>query len=94
MLSAHFRTYSVSSAQPLHPSPKVLQLQGLPPPYPEHFVPGKAREALFPSGPFAQLGHLCAAPVVFLFQVKHSQWRTTKLSGPVAVLIGPICHAG
>lgn len=41
MLSAHFRTYSVSSAQPLHPSPKVLQLQGLPPPYPEYFVPGK-----------------------------------------------------
>ncbi|EDL94543.1 rCG57794 [Rattus norvegicus] len=40
-LKPYEKTYSVSSAQPLHPSPKVLQLQGLPPPYPEHFVPGQ-----------------------------------------------------
>lgn len=60
MLSAYFRIYGVSSAQPPDPSPKVSQLQGLPP---ESSVPGKQGRYCFPSDLPAQLARLCAAHV-------------------------------
>lgn len=47
MLSAYSRTYDVRVAQSFNPSPKVLQLQGLPPSYPESSGPGKQGRQCF-----------------------------------------------
>lgn len=47
MLSAYFRIYSVSSAQPPDASPKVSQRHGLPPEYQDSSVPGKLERHCF-----------------------------------------------